>query len=95
MTAAALTLVRPLGTIVLKSTTHGDSAVALWPAVVHEITLVGSRCGPFARAIELLAGGAISVAPLLSGRFTLDAHDRAFAAARRDLKVLFVPDGAP
>ena len=54
---AALTLVRPLGTIVLKSTTHGETAAALWPVVVHEVTVVGSRCGPFARAIDLLAGG--------------------------------------
>jgi threonine dehydrogenase-like Zn-dependent dehydrogenase len=89
--AAALTLVRPLGTIVLKSTTHGDTAVALWPVVVHEVTVVGSRCGPFARAIDLLASGSISVLPLIAGSFSLDDHAEAFVAARRELKVLFTP----
>lgn len=90
--AAALTLVRPLGTIVLKSTTHGETAAALWPVVVHEVTVVGSRCGPFARAIELLAGGSVSVLPLIAGSFTLDDHDEAFVAARRELKVLITPN---
>jgi threonine dehydrogenase-like Zn-dependent dehydrogenase len=91
--AAALTLVRPLGTIVLKSTTHGETAVALWPVVVHEVTLVGSRCGPFARAIDLLAGGSISVLPLIAGSFGLDDHGEAFGAARRELKVIFTANG--
>jgi threonine dehydrogenase-like Zn-dependent dehydrogenase len=90
--AAALTLVRPLGTIVLKSTTHGETAAALWPVVVHEVTVVGSRCGPFAPAIELLAGRSVSVLPLIAGSFALDDHDEAFVAARRELKVLITPD---
>lgn len=90
--AAALTLVRPLGTIVLKSTTHGETAAALWPVVVHEVTVVGSRCGPFKRAIELLAGGSVSVLPLIAGSFSLDDHDKAFVAARRELKVLITPN---
>jgi threonine dehydrogenase-like Zn-dependent dehydrogenase len=92
--AAALTLVRPLGTIVLKSTTHGETATSLWPVVVHEVTVVGSRCGPFARAVDLLASGAVSVLPLIAGSFTLDDYDKAFEAARRELKVLFTPDAA-
>ena len=55
--ARALDLVRPRGTIVLKSTFHGEATGELWPAVVHEVTLMGSRCGPFARALDLLAVG--------------------------------------
>ena len=92
--AAAVTLVRPLGTIVLKSTTHGETATALWPVVVHEVTVVGSRCGPFAQAIDLLSTGSVSVLPLIAGSFSLDDHEDAFGAARRELKVLFTSDQA-
>ena len=92
--AAAMTLVRPLGTIVLKSTTHGETAAALWPVVVHEVTVVGSRCGPFARAIDLLTSGSVSVLPLIAGSYALADHEEAFRAARRQLKVLFMPNRA-
>ena len=50
--------VRPRGTIVLKSTYHGEAPLNLSGIVVDEVTLVGSRCGPFAPALALLAGGA-------------------------------------
>jgi alcohol dehydrogenase len=85
----ALALVRPRGTVVMKSTFHGDTALASWPVVVHEVTLVGSRCGPFRRAIDLLASGAVRVGPLVSRVAALDEHESAFADARRNLKVLF------
>jgi threonine dehydrogenase-like Zn-dependent dehydrogenase len=85
----AMELVRPRGTVVLKSTCHGDIPISLWPVPVREITIVGSRCGPFAPAIALLASGAVRTAPLVAGRFPLDAYEKAFAAARRELKVLF------
>src|SRR4029077_4212076 len=49
--------VRRRGTLVLKSTFHGETPRAFSPLVVDEITLVGSRCGPFPAAIEALAGG--------------------------------------
>ncbi len=85
----ALDLVRPRGTVILKSTFHGDAPVASWPIVVDEVTLVGSRCGPFRRALELLATGAVQVRPLVSRVATIDDYESAFADARRALKVLF------
>ena len=45
----------------MKSTFHGEAPIATWPIVVDEVTLVGSRCGPFRPAIELLASGAVQV----------------------------------
>ena len=89
--AQAIEMVTPRGTIVLKSTFHGETNTPLWPAVVHEVTIVGSRCGPFAPAIELLTSGAVQTAPLVFDTFPLDQHQQAFAAARRELKVLFDP----
>jgi alcohol dehydrogenase len=85
----ALELVRPRGVVVLKSTFHGECAATLWPAVVNEVTLVGSRCGPFEPAIDLLARGVVEVAPLVSRTLPLDEFEAAFAAAQRELKVLF------
>jgi threonine dehydrogenase-like Zn-dependent dehydrogenase len=90
----ALQLVRPRGIVVLKSTFHGEAAVAPWPIVVNEVTIVGSRCGPFDRAIDLLARGAVAVKPLVSRVAALDEYQSAFADARRMLKVLLVPGGS-
>ena len=55
--AEALARVRPLGTIVLKSTVAGETCAALSAAVVNEVTVVGSRCGPFEPALSALASG--------------------------------------
>jgi threonine dehydrogenase-like Zn-dependent dehydrogenase len=77
----ALTLVRPLGTIILKTTIAGEYAINLAPIVIDEITVVGSRCGPFPRAIAALASGEIDPTPLLGPEFPLDQADEAFAAA--------------
>jgi threonine dehydrogenase-like Zn-dependent dehydrogenase len=90
----ALDLVRPRGTVVMKSTFHGEAGLASWPAVVDEITLIGSRCGPFRPAIELLASGAVKVKPLISRVASLAEHESAFADARRALKVLLAPQRA-
>ena len=89
--AHALQLVRPCGTIVLKTTVAADQTLHMAPFVIDEITLLGSRCGPFADAIELLSQGAISVAPLLTATYPLEAATHAFEhAVRKDaLKVLF------
>lgn len=67
----ALRLVRPLGTVVLKSTYAGAAEVDLTPLVVNEITVVGSRCGPFAPALRLLAAGQVQVAPLVDAVYPL------------------------
>jgi threonine dehydrogenase-like Zn-dependent dehydrogenase len=82
--------VRPRGTIVLKSTYHGRASVDMAPFVVDEITLVGSRCGPMAPALALLARGAVDPLPLVEGRYALAEAVAAFAHAARPgaLKVL-------
>lgn len=85
----ALQLVKPRGTIVLKSTFQSESSATLWPAVVKEVRIVGSRCGPFKPAIALLASGTVQAAPLVSESFSLEDFEAAFEAARRTLKVLF------
>jgi threonine dehydrogenase-like Zn-dependent dehydrogenase len=89
--ARALELVRPRGIVVLKSTFHGEAPLESWPIVVDEISIVGSRCGPFQPAIDLLAASSIKVKPLISRVTTLEEHQAAFDEARRALKVLFVP----
>ncbi len=88
--AAARRLVRPRGTIVLKSTYHGTLDVDLTMVVVDEVTLVGSRCGPFAPALRLLERGLVKVAPLIQARYPLSEALTAFEHAARPgtLKVL-------
>lgn len=87
----ALQIVRPCGTIVLKTTVAASQTLHMAPFVIDEITLVGSRCGPFDKALELLSAGVVSVAPLYSASYSLEAAEAAFAhAVRKDaLKVLF------
>ena len=82
--------VRPRGTIVLKSTYAGRTSLDISRIVVDEITLVGSRCGPFAPALRLLAERRVDVAPLVHARFALGDAVAAFGEAARPgvLKVL-------
>ena len=96
--AAARLLVRPRGTLVIKSTCASPrGAEALQPTalVVDEITVVGSRCGPFDEALRLLADGTIDPRPLIHSTHALSRGADAFAAAanRGTLKVLLSPDG--
>ncbi len=79
----ALKLVRPCGTVVLKTTVAGEHTMSLAPVVIDEIHLIGSRCGPFPRAIAALADGSIDVAPLIEAEFPLAEADAAFEAAGR------------
>jgi threonine dehydrogenase-like Zn-dependent dehydrogenase len=67
----ALELVRPEGTIILKTTITHPTAFDLSIPVIHEIRILGSRCGPFRPALEALARGIIQVPPLITDRFTL------------------------
>jgi threonine dehydrogenase-like Zn-dependent dehydrogenase len=87
---AALALVRPRGTVVLKTTIAGTQTIALAPVVVDEVTVVGSRCGPFEQALDALANGLVDVEPLISDRFGLSDAPRALARAAEPgvLKVL-------
>ena len=87
----AQALVRPRGTIVLKSTFHGETRRSLSPLVVDEITLVGSRCGPFDSAIEELGAGRIEVKPLVAGIYPLERFAEAFECARHGGKVILTP----
>ena len=88
--AIALASLRARGTLVLKSTYAGKLEIDAAPIVVNEITLVGSRCGPFAPALDLLASGRISVLPMIQARFSLDQGLAAFDRANQKgtLKVL-------
>jgi threonine dehydrogenase-like Zn-dependent dehydrogenase len=105
--AAARRLLRPRGTVVLKSTCHGSVeadgsterstersrrslAKVLTMAVVDEVTLVGSRCGPFAPALRLLEQRLVDVTPLIQARYPLSEALTAFEHAARPgtLKVL-------
>lgn len=68
---AALNMIQPRGTLVLKSTFAAPSSVDLSPIVVKELTVVGSRCGPFQRALAALADRQVEVRPLISERYPL------------------------
>lgn len=91
--ARARQAVRPRGTIVMKSTYAGDLTFNASALVVDEITLVGSRCGPFAPALQLLADGKIDPRPMIHARYPLHDVNAAFAHAeqRGVLKVLLAP----
>ncbi|MFQ5855998.1 MAG: alcohol dehydrogenase catalytic domain-containing protein [Anaerolineae bacterium] len=86
----ALRLVRSRGTIVLKSTYHGRADADMTAVVVNEVTLVGSRCGPFAPALHLLTSGKVDVRSLIHARHPLADALEAFEHAARGgtLKVL-------
>ena len=77
----AVRLTRPRGTVVLKTTVAGPHALSLAPVVIDELTVVGSRCGPFARAIDALARDLVDVRSLVSEVFPLDRAEEAFACA--------------
>jgi threonine dehydrogenase-like Zn-dependent dehydrogenase len=91
--ALALELLRPKGQLVLKSTFHGTTEFAAARVVVDEISIIGSRCGRFAPAIDLLKKGAVDVDSLISEEYPLsqgvDAMSR--AAAEGVMKVMLRP----
>ena len=88
--ALAQQLTEPRGTLVLKSTFHGAAPVETWPMVVKEITVVGSRCGPFAKAIALLRSGKVDPTALITRTLPLAEADKAiqFAQKKGVMKVL-------
>jgi threonine dehydrogenase-like Zn-dependent dehydrogenase len=89
----ALGLVRPRGTLVLKSTFHGAVEVDTSRIVVDEIRIAGSRCGRFAPALRLLEERRIDVEPLITAELPLDEGVSAMelAAAPGTMKVLLSP----
>ena len=88
--ALARKAVRPRGTLVMKSTYAGELTFNASSLVVDEITLIGSRCGPFAPALQLLAERRIDPTPLIHARYSLNDTLAAFEHAQRPgvLKVL-------
>ena len=86
----ALDLLQPRGVLVLKSTFHGATQIQTWPIVVNEVVVMGSRCGPFGPAMEMLRSGQVDPRPLISSTFPLREARAAMAAARKPgvLKVL-------
>ncbi len=91
----AMSLTRPRGVIVLKSTTAGGKALNLAPIVIDEITVIGSRCGPFAPAIRALAEGRVEVRAMISARYPLSEGVAAFEHARRKGVLKVLVDAAP
>ena len=92
--AMAQVLVKPRGTIVLKSTIHGDVPFDATSLIVNEVTLVGSRCGRFEWALEMLESGIVDVEAMISRRMRLDDGAEVIAAAAEPgvLKVLVEMD---
>jgi alcohol dehydrogenase len=88
--AIAQLITAPRGIIVLKSTFHGAADVETWPIVVKEITLIGSRCGPFPPALALLRSGLVDPRPMISRVFALKDAAKAIRYAQRPgvMKVL-------
>jgi alcohol dehydrogenase len=88
--AMAQQITAPRGTLVLKSTFHGAAPVETWPIVVKELTVIGSRCGPFPPALALLRSGRVDPRPLISRVFRLKDAAEAIRYAQRPgvMKVL-------
>jgi threonine dehydrogenase-like Zn-dependent dehydrogenase len=88
--AIARRALRPRGTLVLKSTYQGNLTFDASGLVVDEITLIGSRCGPFPQALQVLSKNKINVQPLIQARYPLKEAIAAFkhAQTRGVLKVL-------
>ena len=86
-------MTQPRGTLVLKSTFHGAAPVETWPIVVKELNVVGSRCGPFAKALALLRSGKIDPRPLITRTFPLADAQKAIRFAQQPgvMKALLRP----
>lgn len=88
---AAIAATRPRGALVLKTTIAGSHEIDLAPLVINEITVIGSRCGRFAPALELLRGERINVAPLVAADYALGSIEDAFAhASTRGIRKVLV-----
>ena len=89
-----MSIVRPGGRVILKTTLAERRFVDLNSVVIHELTLTGSRCGPFPPAIKAIEDGKVDVTCLVSGLFSLEDGVKAFDyASRKDvLKVIIKVD---
>ena len=88
--ALAQLMTEPRGTLVLKSTFHGAARIETWPIVVKELSVIGSRCGPFEKALALLRSGKVDPRPLISRTYPLSEAPVAlkYAQERGIMKVL-------
>ena len=86
-------LIKPRGTVILKSTIASRENLDLTPTVVNEITLIGSRCGLFKPAIDALATGVVSVDSMIDSTFPLEKFSEAITHAKKPdtLKVFLKP----
>jgi len=91
----AIQMTRPRGTVFMKSTVHGNVRLDTAPVIVHEISLVGSRCGRFEPALNLLAAGRVNVESMISEVLPLSKASTALRLAGRSgiLKVLLSANG--
>lgn len=89
----AISMAKPLGTVIMKSTVHNRVPIDTAPAIVNEITLVGSRCGRFEAALPLIEHSLIRLEDMITARYPLSDAAAAFARAeeRGALKVLLEP----
>jgi alcohol dehydrogenase len=81
--ALAQRMTDPRGTLVLKSTFHGAAPVEMWPSVVKELNVVGSRCGPFEKAIAPLRSGKLDPRPLITRIYPLSDAPKAIQFAQK------------
>lgn len=81
--ASAIEICRPRGTIVLKTTIEGPHQLSLAGIVIDELTVVGSRCGPFPKAIDALSRSLFPVESLIEQVYPLAEGEIAFAHAGR------------
>ncbi|MGC1088376.1 MAG: alcohol dehydrogenase catalytic domain-containing protein [Candidatus Acidiferrum sp.] len=88
--ALAQQMTEPRGTLVLKSTFHGAAPIETWPIVVKELSVIGSRCGPFDKALEMLASRKVDPTPLVNKTFPLKEARAGMRFAQRPgvMKVL-------
>ena len=86
-------LVKPRGTVILKSTIASRKNLDLTPTIINEITLIGSRCGLFKPAIDALASGTISVDSMIDSTYSLERFEDAIEYAKKPntLKVFLKP----
>jgi threonine dehydrogenase-like Zn-dependent dehydrogenase len=91
--ALARHMTEPRGTLILKSTFQGAAPLETWPLVVKEITLIGSRCGPFPKAMALLRAHQVDPRPLITRTFPLSQAPAAIKYAQQlgVMKVLLKP----
>jgi threonine dehydrogenase-like Zn-dependent dehydrogenase len=86
----ALKTVRPRGKIIIKTTIAERGHIDLNRVVINELSLIGSRCGPFPEAINAIGSGKVKLSPLISAEYSIVEGIRAFAHAseRGALKVI-------